>query len=206
MTKFLIAALIAIPAVGSAQVLSTAAPNNGSGGVFMDLTPSTMPLSITGFQTYFASVAGTPATVEIYTRPGSYVGFESNSAGWTLHATVNATSAGSAGLSGIFSPPTPISIGAGQTMGVYLHSITTGGGIRYTGTSASPPQTTWTNADLTLFGAHARTGATPFVGTPFTPRTFAGSVHYEVVPEPGTMAALALGTAALLRRRRKAQA
>jgi hypothetical protein len=71
---------------------------------------------------------------------------------------------------------------AGSTTGVYLHSVTAGAGIRYTGTGAAPPQTTWSNADITLFGDVARTGNVAFGGTQFTPRTFSGTIQYSTTP------------------------
>jgi hypothetical protein len=188
--------------VGLAQTLSTTTPNNGSGGIFMDLTPASQSLSLLSFDTYFSSAAGTGVSVEVYTRPGSYVGFDASSSGWTLTQTVATTSAGSTTLANM-ALTTPILLAFGQTTAVYIHAITTGGGIRYTGTSTAAPQTTWSNADLTLFSDVSRTGAVAFAGTRFTPRCFAGNVNYAPVPEPATIAVVATGAAALLRRRRR---
>jgi hypothetical protein len=57
-----------------------------------------------------------------------------------------------------FTLTSPIVLPAGTPNGIYLHSVTTGAGIRYTGTTAAPPQTTWSNADITLFSDVSRTG------------------------------------------------
>lgn len=203
MKRLALSALIVLPALGLAQSpLVTLPPNNGSGGIFFNLTPSSNQLTWTGFQTYFASAAGSAVSIQVYTRPGSYVGFQSNSAGWTLTQTVSGTSAGSGNtnLSALIPLTAPITLGAGQTTGVYLHSVTTGGGIRYQGTGTTSTST-FSNADLTLFSQHSRTGAVPFAGSLFTPRAFAGAIHYNVVPEPATMAVLGLGAVALIRRR-----
>ncbi len=195
--------IIVMPIVGLGQTISTATPNNGSGGVFLNLTPATQALNVISFQTYFSSVTGTPVSVQVYRRTGTYVGFTTSSAGWTLSETVGAVSAGTAGLSAAFTLANPILLGgAGQTTGIYLHATTVGGGIRYTGTAAIPPQTTWSNADITLFSDTSRTGAVAFAGTQFSPRTFAGNVNYAPVPEPASLAALSLGALALIRRRR----
>ena len=200
-----VALLLTITA--QAQTLSTVAPNNGSGGVFLNLTPSSAPLQFTGFSTYFASAAGSPVSVEVWVRSGSYVGFTGSSAGWTLWGTVSGTSAGSTTESSLINFATPIQLAAGQTTGIYLHSITAGGGIRYTGTAGSPPTTTFSNADLSLFSDTTRTGTASFAGTQFSPRTFSGTVAYTVVPEPSTYLLLACGGAvAFLRWRKKSRA
>jgi len=64
-----------------------------------------------------------------------------------------------------------------------------------------------TSGDITLFSDTARTGNVAFAGTQNTPRTFAGTVAYSVVPEPTTLCLLGVGGAfALLRWRKKARA
>jgi hypothetical protein len=201
MKSILIALVIAVPALGIGQTLSTSTPNNGSGGIFLDLTAASQTLSVVSFDTYFSATAGNAVSVEVWTRPGSYAGFDASNAGWTLTQTAGAISNGSATLASLVLG-NAIQLSAGQTTAVYLHSITAGGGIRYNGTSAAPPQTTWSNSDLTLFSDVARTGAASFGGTRNSPRTFAGNVNYAPVPEPATLAALGLGVGALLRRRR----
>ena len=198
-----------MPAIGLADTLSTTTANNGSGGIFMDLTSAGLALTVTSFDLYLGGSAGTPGSVEVYTRSGSYVGFDGSSLGWTLAETVAVVSNGSTTLAPL-TLSTGISIGASQTLAVYLHSITSGNGIRYNGTSGSPPQTTWSDANLTLYSEHARTGNVPFGGTLFTPRTFAGNVNYDVeqvggeIPEPASVALFGAGLAALgfLRRKR----
>jgi hypothetical protein len=196
---------VTVHGAAAAATLSTTTNNNGNGGVFMNLTAGAQTVTIGSFDTYFQSSAGTSLNVEVWTRPGSYLGFDSSSVGWTLLETVATTSAGMTSLAPI-NLTSGITIGSGSTVGVYIHSITAGSGIRYTGTGVSPPQTTWNDANLTLFSDRARTFEVPFAGGLFTPRTFAGNINYSVapVPEPASMAALGLlvGVTFILRRRK----
>jgi hypothetical protein len=186
-----IGAMLGAPSLGQAQILSTLPPNNGSGGIFMQLTPTTTDLNITAFATYFASVAGSAVSVEVYTRPGPYAGFTGSSAGWTLTQTVSGTSAGTTVLSAPLILTTPIPISAGSTVSIYLHSITTGGGIRYQGTGTTAT-TSFSNADLAMFTDVSRTGAVAFAGTQFSPRAFSGDIHYQLVPEPASIVTFGL--------------
>lgn len=202
MRSFTTLAILACVGVASAQTLTTLPPNNGSGGVFFDLTPTANPLLFNSFATYFSSTAGSSVQVQVYTRPGTFVGFTASATGWTLAETVTAISAGSTVKSAPVAFTTPFLLGAGATTGFYIHAITAGGGIRYQGTGTTAT-TNFSNADIALFSNTSRTGAVAFAGTQFTPRAFSGDINYAVVPEPATMAALGIGVAALLRRRRK---
>lgn len=202
--KTLVAAALfsaAIPAVSVGQSIATLPPNNGSGGIFLQLTPTSAALTVNSFASYFSSVAGTPVSVEVWTRPGAYAGFTASNVGWTLSETAIATSAGSTVLSGNVTLANPIAIPLGGPTSIYFHAITTGGGIRYQGTGTTAT-TSFVNSDVTLFSDVSRTGAVPFAGTQFTPRAFSGTINYTVVPAPGAMALLGLGGLLAARRRR----
>jgi hypothetical protein len=115
------------------------------------------------------------------------------------------TSAGTSTASAPIPLTNPIDLPAGSTTSVYVHAITTGGGIRYFGTGTTS-NTNFSNADLDMFTNIARTGSLPFGGSQFTPRAFAGSIQYSVIPEPvllGTLSILATGLVSV-RRSRKA--
>ena len=140
---------IAVPLPAQAGGLSTAPPNNGSGGVFLDLTPTTNPLFFEVFEVPTNAVLGAPIQVEVWTRPGTYVGFTTSNTGWTLVQTVSGTGGATT------STPVPFTL---------------------------TPQTTWSNADITLFSDVARTGNVSFGGTQFTPRTFSGTIQFATTP------------------------
>jgi hypothetical protein len=111
--------------------------------------------------------------VEIWTRPGSYVGFTGSSSGWTQVGTASVTSLGT----GVGTPipiPVNVTIPAGATQAFYLHSSA---GVDYTNGSslgAVYVQDTF----LQILEGH---GGTYFALT-FQPRVWNGTVHYEVGP------------------------
>jgi len=170
---------ILLPAFCLANTLSTAASNNGSGGIFLDLTAGANDVSITSFDSPFTGTSGTTVNVEVWTRPGSYVGFDASSAGWTLTQTILATRAGTL-VNAPIVLTTPLAISAGQTLGICLQA-TASGGIRYTGTAAVPPVTNWSNGELSLFMDVYRVATVAFTGTRFANRCFSGNVNYDLV-------------------------
>ncbi|MCC5787951.1 MAG: hypothetical protein JJU33_14755 [Phycisphaerales bacterium] len=176
-----IVGLLCIAGAASAQTgsLQTANANNGSGGIFLELTALIDPLSVTDFELVYSGTTGTPVQVEVWTRLGSYAGFDDDPTAWTLTQTVQGTRQGPSTLDTL-TLTDHIDLPVGQTVSVYLHAVTAGGGIRYTGTNANPPQVHWDNADLALFSDVSRTGSVAFASARVTPRTFAGVVHYDI--------------------------
>ena len=189
-------ALGAATSLASALTLTTLPANNGSGGVFFDLSAAAANnVTVTGFASYFDSAtAGTAASIEVWVRPGSYLGTQNASTGWTLFDTVSGSAAGTTVLSAPINLNNALNVAAGSTLGVYLHSVTAGNGLRYQGIGTSATNV-FSDANVTLTSEHARIGAVSFAGTIFTPRAFSGEIYYGVspIPEPATYGLMALG-------------
>ncbi|QOY87438.1 PEP-CTERM sorting domain-containing protein [Paludibaculum fermentans] len=205
---FLLATLV-VPGLSYGATLNAASvANNGAGGIFMAITAAGSAITVTSFDLFFDGAAPGTSPVEVYTRPGTYTGFENSNAGWTLTQTVVANTPGTTATLAPLTLTTGITIGAGQTLAVYLQSTSFLNGIYYNGNFQAPPTTTWSNVDLSLFSDTAMIGDVAFSGSLFTSRTLAGNVNYSLgtaaVPEPGTVSLLGLGFAGLvwLRRRR----
>jgi len=153
--------------------LSTGYVTNGSQyGSMFDVTAVT---NIT-IESFDLPYYGMSRDIEVYYRPGSYVGHATSSAGWTLAAFIP-------GLSGT-NPPDPIplnlslnlSLAAGQTMAFYITA--TNGSYGYSG-GTSEGALLVSNADLQIFEGVGV--AYPFgagYGVIYSPRIWNGTIHY----------------------------
>ncbi|MCC5787624.1 MAG: trypsin-like peptidase domain-containing protein [Phycisphaerales bacterium] len=175
-------AMVGRPIAGNAAI-GTDVANNGSGGVYMNLSADSQPLDILSFDVAYTGSAGSIVEVEVWTRDGEYQDFISDPAGWTLHDTLVSVRLGTNRFSRLLLS-NEIEVDAGQTKAVYLHAVSEGGGIRYNGTAANPPQVDWSNDSISLFSDTSRTGNTPFGGSSFSPRAFSGAIGYEVGDAP----------------------
>lgn len=110
---------------------ATMAAGNGSSGNMFDVV-AVGNIEVNGVDVHISSTAVT--TVEVWYRPGSFVGFESSNAGWTNVLTTTVTGMGTGNLTYIpinFAVPIP----AGQTYGFYV-TANGGGSFAYTNGTA----------------------------------------------------------------------
>ena len=90
-------------------------------GMMINIT-ATANVVIDSFSVYFRDAAGTAASVEFNIRNGSYVGYETTSAGWTSLGTTNTVSNGGFTEAIIRVPGSGITIAQGQTIGILITS------------------------------------------------------------------------------------
>ncbi len=145
-----------------------AAGGNSFDGNMFDITATNNVIIET-----FAVTVTTSATIEIYARTGSFVGFESSSAGWTLVGSGAITGAG---------PGVPVEVpvdiaypmSSGSTHAFYVTANTSGTTFSYTNGTAVG--NTWAS-DVNITLKEGNGGGYPFAVT-FSPRNFNGNVIY----------------------------
>ena len=188
-----------IGAVGQAQAASittTFDSNNGAAGNMFDITTFGNTLTVNSMAFNLETFGG-PHTINVYTKSGSYVGFENNASPWTLVSqSTGITSSGQ-------DTPTLVdvmdfSLLANSVTGIFVTTVETSG-MDYTNGSNM-----FANADLRLDLGIGK-GMGLFGGATFSPRTWNGTINYTVqnsgpvgaVPEPGTILLMGSGLAGL---------
>jgi hypothetical protein len=164
---------------------TTYASNNlgGVGGqVFFDLQVGAT-ITLQGFDLNLVEAAGTNGTIEVFTRPGTYLGNELNAAAWSAApvATGAITAAGPGQPSPIcFSTPLTLSPGligfAVRYVGVSAN-YTNGTGTVVPGGGGPTTNQTIVRNEVTLLAGAAQT---PPWTQSFQPRVWNGSLNYVV--------------------------
>jgi len=153
---------------GAPGTLTTtwAAGNSFDGNMFDVIATNTITIS-----SFDVNIGGA-TTVEVYYRPGSWVGNNMSSAGWTLLGSYDAPTGG-------VGTPTPVPIGglvinAGETYGLYVTTIASGSMSYSNIPPATPP---YSDPNITIDGGQG--GAYPFaLGN--ANRMWNGNLHYVV--------------------------
>ncbi|MEM1032230.1 MAG: hypothetical protein AAGN82_17915 [Myxococcota bacterium] len=144
--------------------------NNGLDGSMFDIVAKGSPVTIDGFD---VNVGTAMETIEIYYRPGTWVGFDNSSVGWILVGSAMVTGNGNDTAT-----PVPINVGvtipANQTYAFYV--TTTDGGMNYSnGTTVGAVDV----EDAAIQVLEGKGKAYPFTGG-FDPRVWSGTVYYTV--------------------------
>ncbi|THB80968.1 MAG: hypothetical protein D3926_04570, partial [Desulfobacteraceae bacterium] len=160
--------------VESGSLKTTYRDGNQNDGAMFDITAE-RNIKITGFDIHHSSSSA--VTVEVYTTPGGYSGKEGNAGEWTLLGTDTITPNRTGAAT--FIDVGGLQVKAGQTYGIYI-----------TDTGAASGSLLYTNGSEIFDNDEIRinTGAGvayPF-GTAFSPRSFNGSVYYDVLPPDET--------------------
>jgi hypothetical protein len=191
-------ACIALP-MAAASITTTFAGGNGFTG---NMFNATIGLSAVTVNSLGVNVPAGPVTIEVFIKPGTFVGFETNPAAWTLVSTNAVTGVGVGSATNVV--VTPFTLSAGTSYGIYVTTTTPNGtSMFYTdGTN------TYSNADLSLSLGTGIGGLFGDNGV-IASRIWNGTINYTLAttlaPEPAAGWATAAGLAlmgAFLRRRR----
>ena len=144
-------------------------------------------ISLSQFFTNANATAGTPFSLEIYTKGGTYVGSEQTAAAWTLRATGGGVAVGNNVAPGALVEFPDFAIPTGTT-GFALRII--GAGHSYT--NGNGGNQTYTNADMTI--SLGKSQGTLFTSAPITPRVWNGTVVYNCNVAPPVVNFCTAGT------------
>lgn len=153
-------------------LITSYASNNGQRGCMFSITASNL-VTITCFDA--SLYAGTTADYEIYYKNGTFVGFETDGASWTLIGSASGVTSAGQDLPTYLPIPINIAIATGQTVSFYVTN-TFGGGLSYTDGAA--------NNTLIASDANIAVNGGVGKGYPFAVnynfREFNGTVHYNL--------------------------
>lgn len=149
----------------------TMAAGNGASGNMFDVVAQSN-IEVNGFDVHISSVAVT--TVEVWYRPGTFVGFNTSNAGWTQVLTTTVNGLGTGILTPVpasFTVPVP----AGQTYAFYV-TANGGGSFAYTnGTAVGNLHSG--NSDVNLLEGNGG----GYFSVTNSPRIFNGQMRYTKV-------------------------
>jgi trimeric autotransporter adhesin len=157
------------------KITTNFASNNGCNASYFDVNViKSNGLTITGFEVNMGTAAGTPITVELYYKTGTWVGFDANGAtGWTYAGAMTGIAAGN-NLPSVVTLPSSITLPAGIN-GIFISG---GSGWRYiNGTAAGA---LWaSNGDVEIFQGGGVCANPIGAGGTILTRNFSGSIIYQ---------------------------
>lgn len=172
--------------------------NSLGGGAYFDVTVGPAPLTVTGFRMNSDALLGATSRFEVWTMNGPISATNVVSpVGWSLAATGTLT-----GIDGLGNSEDPVvldntfGLGAGNTYGFAIRLLDTTQNY----TNGNGTNQAFSNGDISM--ALGRTSNSWLAGTTFSPRVWNGTIIYDVVPAPASLALLGLGGLVAGRRRR----
>jgi hypothetical protein len=181
-------ASIALP-MAAGSITTTFGGTNGFTGNMFDATIGSNTITVNSLG---VDVSTAPVTIDVYVKTGSYVGFETTPAAWTLVSATAVTGLGQGVSTNV--TVTPFSLTKGTTYGIYVTASTTATTMYYTNGN-----NVYSNADLSLSLGEGLGGVFGSSGL-FPGRTWDGTINYtlaSVVPEPASLTLFALAVPGL---------
>ncbi len=193
--RSVLALLLVLAATATAGSITTGFDGGNSyNGNMFDVAVGPKNLLITGFD---VNVDPVLVTINVYTREGSYLGYETNPADWTLRSSSTVTGNGEDNPTH-FDLATPFLLTAGGSYGFYVTIFDQLDSYMYYTDGSG----TYSNADVQL---DLGIGVGGLFSQVFEPRIWNGTMYYETsdVPEPASclLVVAGLGGLGLLRRK-----
>ena len=170
---FILSTIITVLA-NAASLTTTYASNNNESGNMFDVVAKTN-IVITGFDMNLFETAGTSVTIEVYGKPGTWVGSETTVGDWTLLATAMTTSAGTGNPTSIQNVINQ-SILSGDTYSFYVTTNNPTSYLRYTNGTAIG-NVFIENTEVQILEGAGK--GYPF-GATFQPRIWNGTLYYNL--------------------------
>lgn len=158
---------------GSFSLLTTTANNNRASGNFFDIEATSRKVEILGFHINPESNNGKLFTAEVYTKVGTYVGFEQKSGAWTRIQKVEIMT-GTGDLTALPPLTTPLVVSPG-IHAFYINLI--GNGLLYTNGSGEGDTFV---ADDYIRICEGRGVSGTFGSNTFAPRVWNGRIVYSL--------------------------